>query len=100
MLGESAGVSSESDIEPVTHPGLTLTITLLAQLASIKFMVFIGTYCATTSSSESAVVTDIGKLLHLRRDIHKLGNEEKYRILTTEPNPDPSVYPRTHPYNS
>ena len=45
-------------------------------------------------------MTDIGKILHLRRDIRSLGREEKYRILKTEPDPDPSVYPRTRPYDS
>lgn len=43
---------------------------------------------------------DIGKLLHQRRDIRRLNREEKYQILITDPNPDPSVYPRTRAYDS
>ena len=55
----------------------------------------------STDISESAAECDIGKLLHQRSgSLHGLSREEKYRILVKNPNPDPSVYPRTRPYGS
>ena len=38
---------------------------------------------------------DIGKLLELKFNVTTLSREEKYRILTREPNTDASSYPRT-----
>ena len=38
---------------------------------------------------------DIGKLLHNGINIQNLTREQKYRLLTCNPNPNPSSYPRT-----
>ena len=43
---------------------------------------------------------DIGKLLELHTDMHQLSRENKYHIVTLEPNPDASSYPRTRPCES
>lgn len=40
---------------------------------------------------------DIGKLQFSGVDIKGLSREDRYRLLTTEPNPDPLSYPRTRP---
>ncbi len=51
--------------------------------------------------SESATECDIGKILHLRSgSLRDLSREEKYCILSKDPNSDVSVYPRTRPYGS
>ena len=55
---------------------------------------------ATSSNGESddegvASECDIGKLLELKFNVTTLSREEKYRILTREPNTDASSYPRT-----
>jgi hypothetical protein len=39
--------------------------------------------------------TDIGALLNLGNNIRGLPREHLHRVLTSEPNPDPSSYPRT-----
>ena len=58
---------------------------------------------STCSSSSSAagettpIVCDIGKLQDSRVDIRGLSRDNKYRLLTTEPNPDPLSYHRTRP---
>ena len=51
-----------------------------------------------STPSSSQFECDIGKLLDLHVDLHQLSRDEKYQILKTEPNSDPSVYPRTRPY--
>lgn len=45
---------------------------------------------------------DIGKLLETvgSSNMHNLSREEKYRIFIKEPNPDPSVYPRSRSCDS
>ena len=43
---------------------------------------------------------DIGKLLELHTDMHQLSRENKYCIVTLEPNPDASSYPCTRPCES
>ena len=40
---------------------------------------------------------DIGKLQASGVDIKGLSRDDRYRLLTTEPNPDPLSYPRTRP---
>ena len=52
-----------------------------------------GGLCA--DSSIIASKCDIGKLLELKINIATLSREEKYRILTKEPNSEASSYPRT-----
>lgn len=42
---------------------------------------------------------DIGQLLE-HTDLRTLSSEHRYRVLTTEVNPDSSSYPRTRPYGS
>ena len=63
-------------------------------------------YCigpCSSGSSQSAIVpstsleNDIGRFLEFNQDLKKLCQDHKYRVLTTEPNPDPSSYPRTRP---
>ena len=54
----------------------------------------------STSAAAVASECDIGKLLLSNVNICDLSRPEKHKILTTEPNPDPSYYPRTRPYNS
>ena len=63
-------------------------------------------YCigpCSSGSSQSAIVpstsleNDIGRFLEFNQDLKKLCRDDKYRVLTTEPNPDPSSYPRTRP---
>ena len=41
---------------------------------------------------------DVGKLKNDRVDLHQLSRDNKYRLLTSQPNSDPSFYPRTCPY--
>ena len=40
---------------------------------------------------------DIGKLLDLAVNVKTLSRDDKYRLLTTEPNPSPTVYPFSRP---
>ena len=59
--------------------------------------------CSSTSSStsvareSSSIECDIGKIQDSGVDIKGLSRDDKYRLLTTEPNPDPLSYPRTRP---
>lgn len=50
---------------------------------------------AEVSSSQAALSShcecDIGKLLDLHVDLQQLSRDEKYRILTTEPDSNPSI---------
>ena len=43
---------------------------------------------------------DVGKLKNDRVDLHQLSRDDKYRLLTSQPNSDPSSYPRTRPYTT
>ena len=43
---------------------------------------------------------NVGKLLDLHVNLQQLSRDEKYQILTTEPNSNPSVYPQSCPYPS
>ena len=43
---------------------------------------------------------DIGKMLVFNVNIDSLSRTEKYKILTTEPDPNPKSYPRTQLYAS
>ena len=54
----------------------------------------------SSSADGTAVDCDIGKLLHLGKDLHSLDTKNKYQILKRESNPHPSAYPRTRPYSS
>ena len=54
----------------------------------------------SSTGEATAVECDIGKLLHLRKDLHNLHRDDKYRILKWEPNPHPSAYPCTRQYSS
>ena len=54
----------------------------------------------SSTGEATAVECDIGKLLHLGKDLHSLHRDDKYRILKREPNPHPSAYPRTRQYSS
>ena len=45
----------------------------------------------------SASECDIGKLISKHVDLRKLGQDDKYRVLTTEPKSDTLSYPRTRP---
>ena len=49
------------------------------------------------SVSSFVVDCDIGKLVKSQTDLHMLSPEDKYCILTTEPNSNTSSYPRTRP---
>ena len=53
-----------------------------------------------SSSQSSYFECDIGKLLSSHVDLQQLSRHEKYQLLRTEPNSDPSVYSRTRPYPS
>ena len=46
-------------------------------------------------ASESAAECDIGKHLDIGINIQNLSREEKYSILVSDPNSDPSTHPRT-----
>ena len=52
---------------------------------------------SASSLSVPALERDIGKLVQLRFDLHQLSRENKYCILTTEPDSDLSSFPRTRP---
>ena len=43
---------------------------------------------------------DVGKLKNDRVDLQQLTRDNKYRLLISQPNSDPSFYPRTRPYLS
>ncbi|KAI6652511.1 hypothetical protein LOD99_7525 [Oopsacas minuta] len=49
---------------------------------------------------DSLVECDIGKLQDSHIFLQQLSRDQQHRILTTEPNSDPSSYPRTCPYPS
>ena len=49
----------------------------------------------STSCTQSVSDCDIGKLLKENIDFKALSREQLYQILTHEPNPNASVYPRT-----
>ena len=53
-----------------------------------------------SSSQSSHFECDIGKLFSSHVDLQQLSRHEKYQLLRTKPNSDPSVYPRTRPYPS
>ena len=53
---------------------------------------------SSTSAAAVASECDIGKLLHSNVNICDLSRPERHKILTTEPNPDPSYYPRTRQF--
>ena len=52
------------------------------------------------SEGDSLVECDIGKLQNSHIILQQLPRDTIYQILTTEPNSDPSSYPRTRPYPS
>ena len=63
-------------------------------------------YCigpCSSGSSQSAIVpstsleNDTERFLEFNQDLKKLCRDDKYHVLTTEPNPGPSSYPRTRP---
>ena len=60
-----------------------------------------GSSCGSTSSTAAResipIVCDIGKLQDSGVDVKGLSRDDKYRLLTTEPNPDPLSYLRTRP---
>ena len=53
-----------------------------------------------SASSTQSHECDIGKLMELHTDFHKIDRDVQYRILTREPNADPSAYPHTRLYES
>ena len=65
----------------------------------IIYVLSVGPDLPTTSGGESAPASDIsaecdiGKLLELKINISTLSREDKYRILTSEPDSDASTYP-------
>ncbi len=52
---------------------------------------------ASGSVTSSEIECDIGKLQDSGVDVKNLSRDDKYRLLTTEPNSDPDSYPRTQP---
>ena len=58
-----------------------------------------GTSVCTTLSNADPVTNDcdIGQLLE-HTDLGTLNSEHRFRILTTEMNPDSFAYPQIHPY--
>ena len=55
---------------------------------------------SASSSSPLELECDVGKFLDLKVNLQQLSRDEKYKILTAEPNSDPTVYPHTRPYQS
>ena len=78
--------SSESDDESATDNGSTTCP--------------ISSASSSTSSNSVIAECDIGKMLVFNVNIDSLSRTEKYKILTTEPDPNPKSYPRTRLYAS
>ena len=58
------------------------------------------THTSTCSQSAPTLENDIGKLVQSHVDLHELSQENKHRVLTTEPDSDVSFFPRTRPSDS
>ena len=56
-----------------------------------------GDSCSSPGTSSISIECDIGKLQDSGVDIKGLSRDDKYRLITTEPNPDPLSYPRKRP---
>ena len=84
------------NIGDITRDEDTVSMHSLSDEGGINDPLIVSSTQSTPSSSQ--FVCDIGKLLDLHIDLHQLSRDEKYQILKTEPNSDPSVYPRTRPY--
>jgi len=53
-----------------------------------------------SASSSSPLECDVGKLLDLHVNLEQLSKDEKYKLLKTEPDMNPTSYPHTRPYES
>ena len=102
IQSQPLSTASESSSLPLTFSVTTESSSSISAFpisSAITSASSIASASTSLTANEIAAECDIGKLLLYNVNVHNLSRAEKHSIITTEPNPDASSYPRTRACN-